>query len=443
MKAFYLISLIIFGGYVNAQVQAINLLDTNVLFCGQERNGNGVLSFSSKEQVFYDHLGNDTMIVRFNYLDDPVLREDRLFNLSGDIVQQEFYEMDTLAQAWYAYPFKVVTSSYNTFGDIDSIITYERVNGTMEEIGREEHYYDGSQHEIKFITMTSSVSSSDYNYQILTSSYDVNNLLAYQIDSVYDYFLGAWELNKYVLSYDTQGNLLARTTYDWDGVQSLWYQADNSRVIEYAYDQNNRLIEEVEYAYHANGNTLVTQENYYYNTVTGVVDSTTFLQGTEIYKYENSYNAQGYLSEVAVYLKYTTTSTWDFLNLMHYEYASNGEQIYWDKLYLDGNGDWELCCSYGICNMESLGETTVQRAEQLSLYPNPTAGRIKIASPINGGRLMLINLTGQVVYSALVNEGLIEIDLERLGLVQGVYVVRITDTDHQLQYMSKLMYQSY
>lgn len=56
---------------------------------------------------------------------------------------------------------------------------------------------------------------------------------------------------------------------------------------------------------------------------------------------------------------------------------------------------------------------------------------------------MLINLTGQVVYSALVNEGLIEIDLERLGLVQGVYVVRITDTDHQLQYMSKLMYQSY
>ena len=83
-----------------------------------------------------------------------------------------------------------------------------------------------------------------------------------------------------------------------------------------------------------------------------------------------------------------------------------------------------------ICNTWSIAENSEDK--HIALYPNPTNGFVKIEGT-EATEVLVYNALGQVVKTVL---GTNEIDLS--GLVEGVYLVRITDVEGR-SYAARVM----
>lgn len=70
----------------------------------------------------------------------------------------------------------------------------------------------------------------------------------------------------------------------------------------------------------------------------------------------------------------------------------------------------------------ALGVTKFETKKSFSIYPNPASDKVTISSLEKLNEIEMVNLHGQLVFSAEVNEKSIDIDLS--GFQQGIYFVR-------------------
>jgi hypothetical protein len=113
--------------------------------------------------------------------------------------------------------------------------------------------------------------------------------------------------------------------------------------------------------------------------------------------------------------------------------------------YISGRG-------LNICNestssesLQSIGlisENLAVVAENLLVYPNPAKSELQITFPTSfTGNLLLMDLTGKIVWQ---KNGLVEnhaFDLSLGGLSNGIYVLSAIDTENTISYQQKVIVQ--
>jgi len=99
---------------------------------------------------------------------------------------------------------------------------------------------------------------------------------------------------------------------------------------------------------------------------------------------------------------------------------------------------WYICPNHissgmkGIIVVESTtGIKGIQPSSYISIYPNPTSGKIQLVS--NGSKLsnnynlMVFDMTGKNVYSDIIADHIESNQIDLSGLPKGIYFVRIFD----------------
>lgn len=106
--------------------------------------------------------------------------------------------------------------------------------------------------------------------------------------------------------------------------------------------------------------------------------------------------------------------------------------VFTDTLVVTSPGDYPYISSYrndtekivvvvhdsaASAGMVSLGKSIIE------LYPNPVKNLLFIKSPINEGKLNIVNMQGQIVFSRDIQSAILQLDLS--ALISGVYIIEI------------------
>ena len=99
-------------------------------------------------------------------------------------------------------------------------------------------------------------------------------------------------------------------------------------------------------------------------------------------------------------------------------------KVYYIRVYDYGNepapdGRFEICVEHGA----AVGISMASQVRGLRLYPNPTAGRLRIELPEGGKTLQIFNLEGQVLQIYSATTGVLDLDLSNLS--KGLYLAVI------------------
>ncbi len=109
----------------------------------------------------------------------------------------------------------------------------------------------------------------------------------------------------------------------------------------------------------------------------------------------------------------------------HFSFACTNGSVYKIVSYLDDGGEFDWNLTF-IPDVNNLIEIT-SGEDKIMLYPNPNNGRFRlsISEKINSADLCIMNLSGQVVYTTMINNSHQELDLSFLNA--GLYTVIIRD----------------
>ena len=290
--------------------------------------------------------------------------------------------------------------TYNENGWLSEELEFELMDGDWEPVGRYTYEYDADGHMVL---------SEGYEFQEewlpaarMTWEYEDGNL----INDIY-YYRG-----------ETDWLPLMRNdyTYNADGLcqqqlQSQWEDAwTESYKIEYEYDETgNRVLQtssthydlddwmytyRIQYGYDANGN-IITSADYYYN------ETDWELESTMTYVYDLNVPVEATAGIMMV---------WDDELPIHNKLLSQQLRAYGDE--------WTTTFYYSDCvGLDEQPECTVQ------LWPNPATETVHIEG-FEPADIQIFNNLGQLVKKV---QGMNEIDVS--GLVEGVYLLRITDAD--------------
>lgn len=221
-------------------------------------------------------------------------------------------------------------------------------------------------------------------------------------------------------TYDQNGNLTSRTNYnffgnEWNlgGVYTYYFNSNNQHIrtelvmadmlfqkIEFAYDGNN-LVSELWYDYDGSGVTADYKRTYHYESglLKHVDDSSSSDGGRswqngsrDVYTYDDhgnvtefqSYNPNRLVTNRCVYtLDYdlqmsSTQIPWHpELEVRPKSYTNNNCIIFEEYWGLDTEGELQHICDYDYTYE---GYTSIRHNERpaISLYPNPTQGRLVV-----------------------------------------------------------------
>jgi hypothetical protein len=106
-----------------------------------------------------------------------------------------------------------------------------------------------------------------------------------------------------------------------------------------------------------------------------------------------------------------------------------GQEVYIAIRHFYCSGNCAVCFDDFCVDGECVG--VEEEAESIGVYPNPARDRVVIEG-LETSEVMVYNALGQVVKTV---QGTNEIDLS--GLVDGVYLLRITDADGKV-YTNKI-----
>lgn len=217
------------------------------------------------------------------------------------------------------------------------------------------------------------------------------------------------------------GNLTGQIQKKWNEKASKW---ENNTKIEYQYDPENRLTEEV-YAYF---NTLFWTSNT---------------------KYENIYDANGVLTMKIMYM--LIYSQWRKIYTIEYSGTENGKPSLMESKYNFWGGEtgkyvenfipYYFNDEIAIMNADRMEvkyslETTVttniqDEPDRLKVYPNPSNGVFYISLDDNSiQNWEIVNLNGQIVKNNRNEYHTGVVDLT--GLPDGIYMIKATTVDNKL-----------
>ncbi len=217
------------------------------------------------------------------------------------------------------------------------------------------------------------------------------------------------------------GNLTGQIQKKWNEKASKW---ENNTKIEYQYDPENRLTEEV-YAYF---NTLFWTSNT---------------------KYENIYDANGVLTMKIMYM--LIYSQWRKIYTIEYSATENGKPSLMESKYNFWGGETGKYVKNFIpyyfndeiaimnadrmevkYNLETTITTNIQdESDRLKIYPNPSNGVFYISLDDNYIQSWeIVNQNGQIVNNNRNEYRTGVVDLT--GLSDGIYMIKATTVDNKL-----------
>lgn len=93
------------------------------------------------------------------------------------------------------------------------------------------------------------------------------------------------------------------------------------------------------------------------------------------------------------------------------------------------------------CGSDCSFTTSVYEEEdiEVDIYPNPTLGLINFEGNLKGNSLNILNSLGQVIYSEVISDNQINIDLSKLSQ-KGIYYINVIDEKSNMIYSDKIIY---
>ena len=273
-------------------------------------------------------------------------------------------------------------------------------DGNWEPIGKYTYEYDADGHMVLSV---------GYEYEEewmpgsrMTWEYMDGKL----VNDIY-YYYGETDwmpLTRNDYSYNAEGLCQQQLQSQWEGEWTVSYK------VEFEYDEvGNRVMEtsstcydlddwmytyRIQYGYDANGN-IITSADYYYN------ETDWELESTMTYVYDLNVPVEATAGIMMV---------WDDELPIHNKLLSQQLRAYGDE--------WTTTFYYSDCvGLDEQPECTVQ------LWPNPATETVHIEG-FEPADIQIFNNLGQLVKKV---QGMNEIDVS--GLVEGVYLLRITDAD--------------
>jgi hypothetical protein len=230
------------------------------------------------------------------------------------------------------------------------------------------------------------------NYYKWTRTYDVNNNMMSDLIQVWN---GSdWmNLQLATYTYDANNILISKLWQDWNG--SSW---GNSTLSTYTYDANNNVISILLEDWNGSG-----WENGWLQTLT--------------------YDANNNLLSVLV--EEWNGSAWVYLEQYSYTYDANNFKVSDSYKFYGPNsikvteGDSTYCYFHtAVVGKNEL----MSPIGNISVYPNPSSGKITIETATNG-HLFILDLNGQQLLQQEITESTTIVDVS--WLPSGIYIVKI------------------
>lgn len=227
---------------------------------------------------------------------------------------------------------------------------------------------------------------------------------AQMVDSIVGYYFSA-EVDsvlyqKNVFQYDSNGELVVWSVYDWDTRKDNWqpdfvenYRRNSLGIItEIIHVSWNTGVWEnqwkQEQSYDEAGNlTLLTYYNW--DSAAGA--------WVRYWKQEQAYDSGGNIILWAHYDWYSETNMWLGNYMYTYHYNENSQLAYYAYLVWDwSQGDWKLSTKeFFYYSGSSAAKNTMQ--DKISLFPNPTSGVLHMKGCTSPVTVRIYNLHGKLL----------------------------------------------
>jgi hypothetical protein len=244
------------------------------------------------------------------------------------------------------------------------------------------------------------------------------------------------------------GNLVADRIYNVIGSDTLlaneWlysYNEQNLKVLElqtnsykreFIYDQAGRLINEKYYPWDYSGQQWnePTETQNTYNLEGLLAESLSFWSddgSSYLARYQYDYNSDGKAIRIRFYLSFVYPDySYEYQNESEINYRCDGEEI--GRVFYEFSGSSKR--NSGGMQIEYMfpAPCEQQTEQNLSIYPNPTAGSVTIipSQPLEAYTIRIFNSSGQFIREYTSDQGISPAYMDFSALPSGVYIVTVT-----------------
>ena len=352
---------------------------------------------------------------------DKVSKITRTFDGNNNITSSKLETWN--GNTWENSSMRVITFDLNNNKTSE---VFQNWNGTTwENNSRNTYVYDASNNNISWLS-ESWISNAWEQIGLRTNTYDTQNNLINELSQHWN--TNFWKNNdQFTRTYDANNNMIGETYQEW--MNNAW---ENIKKTESTYDSNNLLVKELGKKWNL-----------------GAWDNAA--QGT--LSYDVNKNLTLYLFETWV------GNSWKNFSLDTYQYDTNNNQIsnkneswngsawkmsmafanYFDANSFCSNIVFQIYDSTGTYvqfgdsssyyyHTATLGmQDWVMKDAIVSVYPNPTSGKITLHTGSQAGEIGIYNMIGNKVCSIPPTQGEISKEIDLSLLPKGVYVIKVQE----------------
>jgi hypothetical protein len=356
----------------------------------------------------YEYDDDNNMILQFiwnGYLDAFHQVEKRIANYNdlNQKIKSEGYKRSWNEEIWHLNEESFF--EYDSIGNLSFHENWGNYGGVYVPLHQRYYKYDSLNNltQIHFYLWDRQNSEWKDLYK-LNYDYDENqNRVLYTVTKWSSYLGIWWDETKEEMDYDENNKQIKRAFYERDSDTSDWQQLKN---FDLTYDQDSYLREFVESRWMEDSARLVN-----------------------FYRHDYSYDENGYLKESLNYFWIIDTvipSYWDLGSKGFYVTDSSGNVLVNGSSHWDASSeDWLIQSKeYMYYSGFTLGHPE-KFISDYKLYPNPTAGVLRIKSQLTSiERIEIYSLQSKLLFRKEIHsdEGVVDISNQK----SGIYLLHIT-----------------
>jgi hypothetical protein len=364
----------------------------------------------------YDAMGRESKVRHDDYLNQSdTINRTSIYTTEYDANgRQKVY---SISETYFGSPNVYTSTFFYTYSPESCLIRMDyqaRLNGTGSNDYTIIYTVDSQCRTLlKQITFTDPYTVPQIEY----FEYDGDNLIA---DRIYN-----------VINEDTL--LTNEWLYSYNGQnQKILELQTGSYKREFVYDQAGRIINEKYYSWDYTSQQWkeLTETQNTYNSEGLLTESLSFWSdngSSYLARYQYDYNSDGKAIRIRFYLSFVYPDySYEYQNESEINYRCDGEEI--GRVFYEFSGSSKR--NSGGMQIEYMfpAPCEQQTEQNLSIYPNPTAGSVTIipSQPLEAYTIRIFNSSGQFIREYTSDQGISPAYMDFSALPSGVYIVTVT-----------------